>query len=184
MKIKHNNKGFSLIELIIVIAILSIVTSTVVVGVGYLYSTNVKSSLKKLNSALMKTQSYTTTKSIQSRDIALKITKDSTGCVLHYVDMTNSDAEIAGMDAEKIGNSKIYVALEYSDGTTQTVDSSNPGYVCFDRATGGLLPESGSGAYLKKIYVSNASNPVGSGMYITISKVTGKTDIYINGAKK
>lgn len=181
MKMK-NNKGFSLIELIIVIAILSIVTSTAVVSVGYLYSSNVKSTLKKMNSALLKTQSYTTTKSIESRDIALKITKDSTGCVLHYVDA--SGADIDGMEPEKIGNSRIYVALEYDNGTIQTVDTSTPGYVYFDRATGGLLPESGSGAYLKTIYVSNASNPAGSGMYITISKITGRTDIYIDGVKK
>ncbi len=182
MKRKHNNKGFSLIELIIVIAILSIVTSTVVVGIGYLYSSNVKSTLKKMNSALMKTQSYTTTKALENRDVKLKITKDGTGCVLHYVDST--DADIAGMESEKIGNNKISVALEYSDGTSQLVDTSNPGYVCFDRATGGLLPDTVGGKYLKKIYVSNTSNPVGSGMYITISKITGKTDIYINGTKK
>lgn len=181
MKIKHNNKGFSLIELIIVIAILSIVTSTVVVSVGYLYNTNVKSTLKKMNSALLKTQSYTTTKSLESKDIALKITKDSTGCVLHYVD--SSGADIPGMDSEKIGNNKICVALEYSDGSSQVVDTSTPGYVYYDRATGGVLQDGGK--YLQKVYVSNnAANPTGSNMYITISKITGSTDIYINGVKK
>lgn len=183
MKIK-NNKGFSLIELIIVIAILSIVTSTVVVGVGYLYSTNVKSSLKKLNSALMKTQSYTTTKALGNGDIALKITKDSTGCVLHYVDKNNSDADIPGMEPEKIGNSRIFVALDYSDGNPPVpVTTGQAAYICYDRATGGLWDATGK--YVKKIYVSNdPNNIVGSGMYITISKVTGKTDIYINGVKK
>lgn len=170
-----NNKGFSLLEMIIVIAIMAVVTSVSFVGLGYLYSTNIKSSIKKINSSLLKTQSYTTAKSIGGRDVGMRIKKTSDGYYIEYLG-------IPGQEDEKIGNTNLKVTCYYdgygSDGITRVsgteiVDTSNPVDIYFDRSTGGLLPYTDK-AYWKKIeIIANGSNSC----TVTISKVTGKTEM-------
>ncbi len=50
---KSNNKGFSLVELIISIAILALFTTAVVVGIGYMDMANSKKCTSKIDSGLM-----------------------------------------------------------------------------------------------------------------------------------
>ena len=50
---KSNNKGFSLIELIICITILALFSTLVVVGLGYMDLANSKKCVSKIDSGLM-----------------------------------------------------------------------------------------------------------------------------------
>lgn len=164
-----NNKGFSLLEMIIVIAILAVVASVSFVGLGYLYTTNIKSSVKKINSSLLKTQSYTTAKSIGGRDVGMRIKVDTQGnyCV-EYLGITEQADEV-------IGKKNLTVKCYKSDGSVQQVTSSSPVDIYFDRATGGLLPVAeGGSTYWSKIEITtNGANQC----TVTISKVTGKTEM-------
>lgn len=165
-----NNKGFSLLEMIIVIAILAIVTSISFVGLGYLYSTNIKSSIKKINSSLLKTQSYTTAKSIGGRDVGMRIKKESDGYYIEYLG-------IPGQEDEKIGKTNLTVICYYVGGSTgsETVDTGNSVDIYFDRSTGGLLPRTAGGDdYWNTIEITaNGANRC----TVTISKITGKTEM-------
>lgn len=162
-----NNKGFSLVELIIVIAIISILTGVSFVGLGYLYSTNVKSTVQKLDSSLQKVQSYTTAKSNGGRDVGLVIKKKSDGFYVEY-------KGIAGQEDAKIGGQNLTFKY-YVGGTATIIDSTQSLELNFDRSTGGLLPLTNNGSdYCEKIEVSlNGANAY----TITISKVTGRTEI-------
>lgn len=171
-----NNKGFSLIELIIVIAILTVITSASVVGFGYLYKTNVKSCVKKLNGALIKTQSYTTAKSAGNKDIGMKLTCDADGYCVEY-------KGIATLGKEVIASKKVKIRYKDASGNVLGyVDASHPLEIYFDRSTGGLLPQDTSGNYIKVIEITNASSFDDSGTCpsITISKLTGKTEISVD----
>ncbi len=166
-----NNKGFSLIELIIVIAILTVLTSASIVGFGYLYKTNVKGCLKKINSALIKTQSYTISKSAGGDDIGMKLVYDTDGYYVQY-------KGIANLSKEMVANSKMKIRYKDTAGNVKFVDSSNPLEIYFERSTGGLQADA-SGNYVTAIEITNAgtfddSSPCPC---ITISKVTGKTEV-------
>ena len=173
-----NNKGFSLVELIIVIAILSVLTGASVVGLGYLYSTNVKSSVKKLDSDLQKVQSYTVSKSTENKKIGLVLKKTGSGWYVQYKGIPNmSDDEIGKK------NLKVYYMDDSGSGWQQVTSGLT---VYFDRATGGLLElvdasDADTGKYLKKIRLTIADDITDDSKCCTIeiSKVTGKTTVKV-----
>lgn len=174
------NKGFSLIELIIVIAILAVVTGVSFVGLGYLYNSNVKSTIKKINTSLLQTQSYTTAKSVGGRDIYFKLYQDSGD---YYTAMCREDSsgnEIKLQEPEKVGKKNLTVKYVASDGINVNevdINSSNSLKLYFDRSTGGLLPMANGGStYCSKIEIS--VNGL-SKCSVTISKITGKTEVAI-----
>lgn len=163
-----NNKGFSLLELIITITILAVVTSASFVGFGYLFKTNVKNTVKKINTSLHKTQNYTTSKSSGGRDIGMRLTVDSSG---------NYCVQYIGVPEQKnqtIGKSNLTLKCYKTDGSVTTVGST-PVDIYFDRSTGGLLPadENVPDVYWSKIEI--LVNGTGR-CTITISKITGKTE--------
>lgn len=176
-----NNKGFSLIELIIVIAILSVLTGVSAVGLGYLYSTNVKSSIKKVDSSLQKVQSYTVSKSVGGKDIGLKLKKKADGFYAEYMGIPNLSEEKFG---EK--NLKVYYMDSTGAGWTE-VTAVNDLKVYYDRATGGLQPLSGTGSsaiYISKIRLTtssetNAADDASKCCTVEISKITGKTTVTV-----
>ena len=164
-----NNKGFSLVELIIVIAILAVVTGVSFVGFGYVYRTDVKSTVKKINTSLLKTQSYTTSKSAGGRDVGMCIKTDGAG---------NYCIGYKGMDGQpdvKIGKSKLTIKCYKTDGT-EVIVGPTPVEIYFDRSTGGLLcaDENVKDVFWSKIEVLAGGS---KGSVITISKVTGKTEV-------
>lgn len=163
-----NNKGFSLIELIIVIAILAVVSSVSIVGLSYISSTNTKSTIRKINNSLLKTQNYTISKSSGGRDIGMRLTVDGSGnyCI-QYIGMGQAD--------EIIGKTKLTIKC-YDTATNATTVVASPVEIYFDRATGGLLTvnQNVSGVYWNKIEVLAGNKSKG---YITISRVTGKTEV-------
>lgn len=170
-----NNKGFSLLEMIIVIAILAVVASVSFVGLGYLYSTNIKSSVKKINSSLLKTQNYTMAKSNGGRDVYMRINQASDGN--YYIEYwrVSGETRVKIQDDEKIGKKNLTVTCHKDDGSTATVSVGSPVDVYFNRSTGGLLPiTAGGDVYWSKIEITaNGANRC----TVTISKVTGKTEV-------
>lgn len=171
-----NNKGFSLLEMIIVLAILAVVTSVSFVGLGYVYNTNIKSSIKKVNSSLLKIQSYTTSKSVGGRNVYMRLKKESDGYYIEYW-QGEGTAAVQIQEKEKIGKKNLTVTCYYDGGSsgTVTVDSGSPVDIYFDRSTGGLLPVTqGGDTYWSKIEITSNGS---SGCSVTISKVTGKTEV-------
>lgn len=171
-----NNKGFSLIELIIVIAILSVLTGVSAVGLGYLYSTNVKSSIKKVDSSLQKVQSFTVSKSTGGKDMGLKLKKTADGFYAEYMGIPN-------LSDEKFGEKNLKVYYMDNSGVWSEVTAVKPLEVYYDRATGGLLPLSGT-TYISKIRLTtsseaNAVNDASKCCTVEISKITGKTTVKV-----
>lgn len=170
-----NNKGFSLVELIIVIAIISVLTSAATIGFTYLYNTNVKSSIKKIDNALKRTQSYTISKSTGGRDIGMKLQQESDG---------NYSVEFIGipnLTKEKIGNKRLKVRYTDTSGVAHIVNYTNgPLIVYFDRSTGGLLTLSEtSSVKVSSIEITTSGDFSDSSKCckIKISGVTGKTEV-------
>lgn len=174
-----NNKGFSLVELIIVLAILAVVTGVSFVALGYVYGKNVKSTIEKVDNSLLKIQSYTMSKSTGGRDIYMRLTKKSDGYYVEYWHAGIGTGAPALLESENIGKKNYTITAYYDGGSsgTVTVGSAQNSQVdiYFDRSTGGLLPlTAGGDTYWSKIEVRAG----GTGGYsVSISKITGKTEI-------
>ncbi|SFR68426.1 prepilin-type N-terminal cleavage/methylation domain-containing protein [Anaeromicropila populeti] len=160
-----NSKGFSLIELIIVIAILAILSTGAVAGLSKIRYANTKKCANELNTLIEKGRMQAMSKAgtwylyvyKTSDGVYYKITKETT---------TPTDGNLLA------GNS---ISIKFQkDGASseETLTAgSNPIKLKFSKNTGGLLEESvtGGAAYYKYIKV------IGSSTYkIELNKLTGK----------
>ena len=177
-----NNKGFSLVELIIVIALMGIILGFASVGLGALSSQNEKAASKDIYNMIGSAK----TVAMSRAECYLVLTSDSVRIV--YKNTENSTYITASENSIK----KTVLVSYSEDGTNYSqIDGSTtqPGIVIkFDRSTGGF----DSFYYYNTAYTSggsavpyNSSYPisnirsikVGDGdkaIYITLTKSTGK----------
>jgi prepilin-type N-terminal cleavage/methylation domain-containing protein len=168
---KQNNKGMSLVELIVVMAIMAVLASAVGIGIGMISTKQVDQCATQLKSSVQGIR-ITTMGKYQTY---LKVYNTANGvCIEEFT----QDADGTVTSSSKIvGDSTVTVIYKLSDGTVFNLgDSSNPLYIEFDRSSGALkkLPASmGSaqeGKYCVEIEVSKGSKV----RTLKIAYLTGK----------
>lgn len=165
---KLNNKGFSLVELIVVILIMGIVAGGITVSVSVIYNANIKNASERFVQMCEKARAET----IGSQDdsVRLSVYKKEGN---YYADVIRKNGN--GRDevtaSEKLGNSqfniyyisrteeqeslgnesgaeKIYITSAEDDGSDSKL------VIYFNRSSGGMLPQSGNGTGHEK-YVTD-----------------------------
>lgn len=163
MKRQMNNKGFSLTELIVVIAIMGVIMIGGMITTGLLYSASAKEASSKLNSALNKTRTECMSKS--SASILIEEKSDSR----YYFTY-----DIAGKKQEVLfGDSRVVISYEDSEEDTTTITGNEKLTISFDRETGAFkqINEEGNPIYCREIYIE-----AGHKTYtIQCERLTGKT---------
>lgn len=165
-KRNSDNRGLSLIELIVVVAILGIVSVGATSSLGLLYSTSAKEAATKLNSAMAKTRVEAMSKSQASLRL---YEKDSE----YYVQLIVNDKEESIV---QIGNSRVDITYVRSDHQDQVLELPSKGVLLeFNRETGGLKPleDGGGNAYCKKIIITSGNRTYN----VVCERLTGKTRI-------
>ena len=162
---KTDNKGFSLIELIVVIAILGIISVGIVNTFGLLSNASAKGAANKLKTALTETRVECMSKAQASLHIYQNESSE------YYVTLTVNDEEKAPV---KIGDSKVDITYKRSSKTAmidQALEIPAEGIeIEFDRDTGEFKPIKGTEFYCKKIIVTS-----GERRYtLTCERLTGK----------
>lgn len=162
-----DNRGFSLVELIVVLAILAIISVGAVNSFGLLYSTSAKETATKLNSAMSKARTEAMSKSQASLQI---YEKDSA----YYVKFTINGNEESPI---QIGSSRVKITYSTSNSPDTELDLPSGGLTIeFDRDTGGFKSMGGNGSgeiYCKKITVTSGSKTYN----LICERLTGKTRI-------
>ena len=137
-KIHTDNKGYSLVELLIVLAIIAAVTITVIFSISMIFSANAKTCAHAMERAIADCKVTTMGKA----DAYLEIYRDTDGNVYSkmYV-YENGAAAPTPMEAEKLGGSKVFVGYlpegAAVDATpTELVAGGTAVRVHFDRASG------------------------------------------------
>ena len=176
---RTDQKGYSLVEVIIVVAILGILVSLSVVSINVLTSGNLKSATTKIN---------TTMENVRIQDMsytnkpAMYFYQDSDGKYRMFV---SSDASVTvtsqeAKDAETFGSLKLTLTYEDSTGNEQKIsDLTGRLYpVQFNSNNGALLKTtlSGGDAYLTKITISKGNGELSKTVSIVPS--TGKHSAY------
>lgn len=160
-----NNKGFSLTELVVVIAIMGVISVGGMITMGLIHSASAKEASTKLNSALMKTRTDSMSKA--SASVEVYEGSDSKYYIVYKV-AGNTQSPIL------IGDSRVQISYEDTVGGGGLITSSNRLELSFNRDTGSLKPlrqENNTSIYCKEITIV-----AGHKEYtITCERLTGKT---------
>lgn len=171
---KQNNNGYSLVEIIIVIAIMAILTGGVFFSINMVFGANAKTCANDLKNAISQCKVNTMGKS----DAALEIYRDSSNQCIYAKQWIKESYGWQAKEPEKISNAKVYVTYT-TDGTNfQELDDTKSIFIGFDRSSGsfreGTNPNSGM------------TDPIYSGFFvggggrkydIELVKLTGKVSV-------
>lgn len=156
---KKDNRGLSMVEMIIVVAILVTVTGTVFLGIGFVTGKPAEKCANKLLS-LMQRNRITTMGKLEAR-LEIYI-KDDCLCVKEVV---QTDGEAGPKVTEnKIGEAGVVVTYRLvGESTYRTLgDESSPLIISYDRSSGAfrdlsLMGSSWAGRYCEEIKIEKAN---------------------------
>lgn len=183
MKIKHNNQGFSLVELIVVIVIMAIMIGVTTLSLSLLFGTQARGCAQKVSSQLNQTK----TGSMSRYDEKMKLsycTKGSGAAVTsdgyyteNFVYTMDKDANSVALkesEIKKMGSPRVEIVVYLSDNTFFTLGKTDSITISYDRASGALDPiiinEEQKDVYLDKITFSSGLRTY----TITMTAKTGK----------
>ena len=159
---KKNNNGFSLVELIVVIAIMALLVTSVVTYVSLVSNSQAKKCAKELSTHMSQTKVC----AMSRTNASMTVYKDDTGI---YVKSVQGDKE----QTEKIGDKGVYIGYrDVRDSDVFTELDSTGIELKFDRASGACKKmDSGKYCYGFKIQY-------GDTVYIVaLEPLTGKSSI-------
>ncbi len=157
---KNGNTGFSLIEILIVVAIITILGFFAFTGVSLVTSRPVDECAKKIQIALEGNRNTTMGKFSAS----ITFSADGNGIYMEETINGVSDGKV------KIGQNGVNVTYKLSG--TEVDLSATPVTISFDRADGSLNPQ-GDGSYLQSFEVSRGERK----FTVTVDKLTGRVDL-------
>lgn len=178
----ENNKGFSLIELIIVISIVAIMTGFLAIGISSAFGLGAKECARKIDSYLKETKTISLSKDKQE----LTIYQHSNG--KYYADFvvyklakdpdTSATIMVPSVTrTEEIGKKNVTITCFFADGSSVVINGSNSVTLGFNRSSGAFEPAKKNNAttstYCEKIEVTR------SGRKTTVSIIpqTGKISV-------
>lgn len=169
----RDNRGYSLVELIIVIAIIAVIISTVFYSVVMVFSANAKSCANDIQRAIGDCKVTTMGKSAAY----MTLYRDADQHL--YTKMYIWDKSAVGYVAaepQQVGTSRVYVGYKAVGGTeTELAAGESSGIqIWFDRATGGFKADGSCNIY-EIIYVKGGSKSY----EITLTKLTGKSEVIV-----
>lgn len=157
---KIGNKGFSLVELLVVVALFTILASIAATGITLATSRPADECAKKIQVALEGNRNTTMGKFSAS----ITFSADSEGVYIEEIINGISEGKV------KIGQSGVNVVYKLSG--TETSLSAAPLMISFDRADGSLNAQV-DGTYLESFEVSRGERK----LTVTIDKLTGRVDV-------
>ena len=166
----NKNKGFSLVELVVVIAIMGVLISVLLPTLDTLFSASTRNCATNINSLLARCKVYAMGR---NDDIVVMIYKGADGKIWgEYIEGTTPG------QIEQLGDSRVEISVTPPDAASYSPTKDQPLYVSFNRATGGLClfgndrnvvlaPTAGQCALIS---ITSAGKPYEISIYATTGK--------------
>lgn len=154
------DKGFSLVELIIVVAIIAVLTGGVAIGLGVIFDKPADGCAKKMQAVLQNAR----TTSLGRLDDTIEIGVESgSGKVYVKETVTDKDGTSTVRPIQYIGDSKVSITCKSGTGASMSLPIS----IKFDRSNGGLIGGKNACSEIK-IEAKNRTR------YVKLNYITGK----------
>ena len=164
----NNNNGYSIIELIIVLAIIAIIISTVFYSIILVFSANAKSCANNIQRSIGDCKVTTMGKSAAY----MELYRDADQNVYTRMYVMDSGGSYVPSEPQKVGASRVYVAYTPEGGAETELLAGDKIEIRFDRASGGF-EEDASGNIYEKLHVQGGSKKY----EIVLTKLTGKSEV-------
>lgn len=175
--LKKNDRdcGFTLVELVVVIAIMAVLMSFFITGLGQLTGLASKQCTRQIKQELGQVR----IKTMGKEDIYVRIYKDAADNCWYITETAiqpasgSTSSSTVTSDPEKIGSSRVTVTgTLLSAGTGAVLRTDDDMEIRFDRETGGLkeISDPSGNYYVSRIVITSGSHV----HTLTISKLTGK----------
>lgn len=128
---RQNQKGFSLIELLVTITILTLVTSFSIISYGLVVGQNIKGCTSDVQSYIARTR-------------VEALSRQETKLTLSVSDLGVFAKLSIESEAKKIGRPSISISYTTDKGNTVTLSSTQNLVLSFDRSTGAFMPLEGT----------------------------------------
>lgn len=163
---KKNNKGYTLVEMLVVIAIMAILSGLAAVSIGLIYKAKIRDGMQVFNSQLSNTWLRTKSTATNATSMYAEMEWSADGFTYKIID--SSGGEKSSTVLKKWTNSVVWMnnlMVSYKPESTAQEqsgygDSDKKWYIQFDKATGAVLK--GAGAY----EFSNADGDVVGVIYL------------------
>lgn len=165
---RFNNSGYSLIELVIVLAIIAVIMGGVFYSIILIFSANAKSTANDIQRAIGDCKVATMGKSAAY----MKLYRNADGDVFTQMWVKDSSGSYVPSDPQKVGPKKVTVAYQPKGGGRTELLAGDSIEIWFDRATGGFKAD-GSGNLYEIIFVEGGSKKY----EITLTALTGKSEV-------
>lgn len=163
-----NNKGFSLVELIVVIAIMGVLTGIITISTRTILGSRVKECAANIESQLKMARETTMGKS----RVTLKIYRNESG--EYYSELTTYDADqttVLSTDKKRVGRKSITLKYSTDSVSYTTMNNSDSFIVEYDRSSGAMKNQS---SCVREIVISSGSKEKKIKMYPETGKVEVK----------
>lgn len=163
-----NNGGYSLIELIIVMAIISAIMGAAFYSISLIFGANARACANNIQRAIAECK----VTAMGQAEAWMELYRDDDKNV--YTQMYRKDAagNASEKEPQKVGTSRVEVSY-IKDGAETLLAPGNKVEIRFDRANGGFAPPQGGGEPCAEIHVRGG----GKHYRITLIKLTGKIEV-------
>ena len=168
----RQDKGYSLIELITVIAIMGVLLGVGILQIGMITGYRVKECTENIEAELNKVQIT----NMARKSTEMEIYKDVSGSYyVKVIENKGSSSECITQKQVGKGSLLITYSMNADDSDEQELNGSNKIMIQFDRATGALIKDIPSSVGCHRIWIRQRN---GSAVYtITIHQETGKIEV-------
>lgn len=165
---KLNNMGYSLMEMVIVIAIIAVIMSTVFFSIILVFSANARTTANDIQRAIGDCKVTTMGRS----EAYMKLYRNADGDVFTQMWVKDSTNTFVPAEPQKVGTKRVTMAYRPKSGSRTEFYAGDSIEIWFDRASGGFIQD-GSGNLYDVIYVEGGSKKY----EITLTELTGKSEV-------
>lgn len=183
---KNDNRGLSLVEVIIVVSIVAILGGLIIGSTGVIGRYRAKECAKKTMSAINNTKIQAMSKSLGGTLVSSGSATNASNVYAHFYEDTdknfvcdiyaNPTMGASGTDpieSRTLVKNKVVFEYQYKNSPAWIkLASGTDFYIGFNRSTGGFLPQA-SGSYINKIRIRGGS----ADYMFTLYQATGKTEV-------